>query len=172
MAMADALAAVSAGADVIHSSVNGFGYLCGGTTTEELALVLEAIYGIDTGINLKGLYNASKLVEKHANFRVQKNKPVVGDDAFSTEFAGMVENTPNLIQCLPFLPEAVGNRRKVVLGSWSDMAALEVHLKRLNKDLDQEKKTELLELVQGLAVRKKRLITDDELVRLINTLQD
>ena len=59
LGMATSLAGWEAGADVIHVAVNGLGYRCGNPATEEVALALEALYGVDTGVNLNHLYGLS-----------------------------------------------------------------------------------------------------------------
>jgi isopropylmalate/homocitrate/citramalate synthase len=57
LANANSLAAIEEGAEVVHSTVLGMGERAGQASTEQLALALELLYGIKTGVKLDRLYN-------------------------------------------------------------------------------------------------------------------
>src|SRR5512139_2846352 len=64
LANANSLAAIEEGAEVVHSTVLGMGERAGQASTEQLALSLELLYGIKTGIKLDRLYNLTQVVQR------------------------------------------------------------------------------------------------------------
>ncbi len=79
------IAGLSAGASVVHVSVNGIGERAGNSALEEVALSLELLYGKKLGLRYEKLVEVSKLVEKLTSFRLAANKPIVGDRVFTRE---------------------------------------------------------------------------------------
>jgi len=85
LAVANSLAGVIAGADVVHTTINGVGERSGNAALEEVAAALEVLYGVRTGINFKKLRESSKLVEELSLVKMPPHKPIVGDNTFTTE---------------------------------------------------------------------------------------
>ena len=48
--------------------------------TEEVAMALEILYGVTTGVRLESLYRLSKLVEEVFQIPIEKNKAIVGEN--------------------------------------------------------------------------------------------
>jgi len=113
MATANSLAAVEGGATAIDVAVNGLGGRAGNAALEEVALALEHLYGLETGLDTKGLRRLSELAAKITNTDVSPLKPVIGDFCFA--------HLPLMhIRCIaagngpsfePFPPETVGVER-------------------------------------------------------------
>jgi isopropylmalate/homocitrate/citramalate synthase len=82
LSLANALAGVKAGAEIVDVTVNGLGHNAGITALEEVATVLSVQYEVDCGIDLAKLHRASKLVEQLSGIRVSPNKPVVGSNIY------------------------------------------------------------------------------------------
>lgn len=80
LAMANTLAGLREGASVVDVVVNGLGDKAGITALEELACILEVLYGVATGLRLEQLYSLSKVVEETFGVRLAVNKPVVGQN--------------------------------------------------------------------------------------------
>lgn len=117
-----AAAAIVAGATAPDVAMNGIGHHAGHIPLEEIVLVLEGLYGIDTGIDLGKLYETSKRVSKLTGIPVPLAKPVVGDFAFLVDayYKSDEINAPSdkkLHSRFPFDPEVVGSREKII---WSD----------------------------------------------------
>lgn len=116
MATANSVMAVSAGADMIHSSINGLGERAGNVATEEIAFVLQHLLDIEAGIELERLKPISDVVAEISKARPARNKPVVGDGLFEIESGIVVHAAEKIKQAgfdggiLPFKPGTVGHR--------------------------------------------------------------
>jgi len=82
---ANSIAAVAAGAGVVHTNVNGLGERSGGSATEEVAMALRLLYGLDLGLRYEKLRKLSEIVEKASNVKMPPHKPVVGYNSFAYE---------------------------------------------------------------------------------------
>lgn len=85
LAVANTLAAVTDGVEIIHSTVNGMGERMGNADLAEVTLALETLYGAKLNLNYTKLYELSKLVEKLSGVKMPPRKPVVGDGTFKVE---------------------------------------------------------------------------------------
>ncbi len=85
LATANTVMAISAGADEVHTSVNGIGERTGNVATEEVALALQHLFNIDCGIDLSKLANMSEVVAEISKVERARNKPVGGSGIFEVE---------------------------------------------------------------------------------------
>jgi len=85
LAVANSLAAVSAGAEVVHTTVNGIGERTGNADLAHVVLALKMLYGVDVRIRLEKLYELSKLVEKLSKVKMPPQYPVTGRRIFWIE---------------------------------------------------------------------------------------
>jgi 2-isopropylmalate synthase len=87
MAVANSLAAVASGARQIECTVNGIGERAGNAALEEVVMALktrgEMYGGVETGIESREIVKTSKLVSRASSFVVQRNKAIVGENAFA-----------------------------------------------------------------------------------------
>ncbi len=119
LAVGNTIAAVESGASQVQVTVNGLGERAGNADLAQTVMVLEAIYGIDTGIKLEKLVETSRLVSRYGGFGVPPTQPVVGENAFSHE-SGI--HSHGVIACSAtfepgiMTPEMVGHRRRLTLG--------------------------------------------------------
>ncbi|MDH4122638.1 MAG: 2-isopropylmalate synthase, partial [Thermoplasmata archaeon] len=77
LSVSNSLAAVLAGAEEIHCTMNGLGERAGNAALEEIAVGLATFYGIPTNIDLRKLTHVSRLVAKLTGVQVQPNKAIV-----------------------------------------------------------------------------------------------
>ena len=83
MAVACAVSAAKAGADVIEVSVNGY---CGGPGNADLAVAaaaFEALYGVPTGIRHEHLKGLSQLGAALTGYHTAYNHPITGDKVYN-----------------------------------------------------------------------------------------
>ena len=170
LACANTLVGIEAGADYVSSTINGLGERSGNAATEEVAMALEVLYGVDTGLALRKLTEVSRLVAELSGVRTQVNKAVVGESAFRHE-AGMV--VAGLLQD-PFTaeayePELVGQRRQILLGKKSGLVSISHKVKELGLPVPEESFPAILERVKVTAVAKHRALTDEEFMTLVDT---
>jgi len=120
MATANTLAAVGAGAQVVHVTVNGIGERSGNAALEEVAIDLLLFFGMNTGLHFEKFYQLSKLVQELTNFKMPTNKPLVGNNAFARESGiGVAGWVKYQLGSQAILPELVGNVNKIFLGKKS-----------------------------------------------------
>ncbi len=168
LAMANSLAALAAGAEVVHTTVNGLGERGGMTPTEEVAVGLRILYNIDIGLKHDRLYGLSKLVQEASGIKLPPYKPVVGETAFAYEAGIPVMISQNLIAeqqlqaCLSYLPEFVGNKFKIVLGKKSGKHGVKQRLEQRSIEAIDEEVDEILLKVKELSIREKRAVTEEE----------
>jgi 2-isopropylmalate synthase len=117
LALANALAGCEAGADQIHTTVDGFGERTGIPSLAETAVVLTLVYKSNNNLRLHMLRDLSRTISEYTNLAVPESKPVVGDSAYKhkagTHLAAILRN-PAAYEIID--PKVVGNRRKIVFG--------------------------------------------------------
>lgn len=89
LAVANSLAAVSAGARQVECTINGLGERAGNAAMEELVMAVntraEMFPGVTTAIETRELARVSRAVSRLTGYPVQFNKAVVGRNAFAHE---------------------------------------------------------------------------------------
>jgi isopropylmalate/homocitrate/citramalate synthase len=171
LACANTLAGIVAGADYASTTINGLGERSGNAATEEVAMALEVLYGVDTGLDLTKLTEVSRLVADLSGVRTQVNKAVVGESAFRHE-SGMV--VAGLLQD-PFTaeayePELVGQHRQILLGKKSGLVSVSYKVKEMGLPVPEARFPEMLDRVKQAAVSKHRTLTDEEFKMLATDL--
>ncbi|MBX3419093.1 MAG: 2-isopropylmalate synthase [Pirellulaceae bacterium] len=171
LAVANSLAAIENGAGQVECTINGIGERAGNCSLEEIVMALRTrndFYRCDTGIDSTKLVPTSRLVSETTGLLVQRNKAIVGRNAFAHEAGihqdGMLkERTTYEIM----RPEDVGlSSTDLVLGKHSGRAALNDRLRRLGFDLTGDDLNRVFEEFKKLADRKKEVL-DDDLVALV-----
>ena len=178
LANANSLAALEEGAEVVHSTVLGMGERAGQASTEQLALALELMYGVKTGIKLDRLYNLTQVVQKLTGHITPLNQPIAGADMYKLE-SGIPANwwikckDEHPTEVFPVLPSLIGAHDvEVVLGKGSGTDSVAWWLGRIGQPvppLDQ-----LLELtmqVKEISMKKHGLLTEDEFRALVDRFQ-
>jgi 2-isopropylmalate synthase len=88
LATANTLAGVAAGAGQVECTVNGIGERAGNAALEEVVMALRVRsgeFGAETGINVAEIGATSTLVTRLTGYAVQRNKAIVGANAFAHE---------------------------------------------------------------------------------------
>ena len=168
LALANTLAAVEGGANWVDATVNGLGERAGNCALEELVVALEALYGVDTGFELRRLCDVSRLVERLSGTRVPPRKSVVGADCFANQLEIHVRaaaGDPSLME--PYDPALVGNERAIRLGVGSGPTGIRMKLDALGLDLPEPGVREALRLVQERARAGKRAVEDQEFAEIV-----
>jgi isopropylmalate/homocitrate/citramalate synthase len=171
LALASALAGVEAGADWVDATVNGLGERAGNCALEEVVLALDALYGVDLGIDAGKLAGLSALVERLTGVAVPPMKPVVGGNCFANKLEIHVKaaaSDPRLME--PYDPRAVGSRRRIVLGRGTGPTGVRVKLAELGLELPDARLDEAVRLVNEQAVATKRTLADGEFAELVGRL--
>jgi len=177
MAVANSLAAVEAGARQIECTINGIGERAGNAALEEIVMALKTrhdYYGIDTNIRTERLYPVSRMVSTITGMLVQRNKAIVGRNAFAHESGihqdGMLKerSTYEIIR-----PEDVGvPKTDLVLGKHSGRHALRDRVAELGYHLNEAQTQLLFDDFKALADKKKEVYDEDLIVLIEKHLED
>ncbi len=166
LAVANSLAAVEAGAGQVECTINGIGERAGNCSLEEIVMALRTrqdIYGADTRVDSRRLVPVSRMVSGITGIQVQRNKAIVGTNAFAHE-AGihqdgfLKERTTYEIM----RPQDVGFAMSdLVLGKHSGRAALADRAKALGYELTPEQLARVFDEFKALADKKKDVYDAD-----------
>jgi isopropylmalate/homocitrate/citramalate synthase len=119
MATANTLASVEGGANEVDVAINGYGDDAGNASLEEVAVGLEALYGIDTGLKLDMLTKYSQRAIEIGRLPIQAHKAIVGENAFLRPmyvWSGKNMAAESWQPSEPLNPKVVGAEDKVVFG--------------------------------------------------------
>jgi len=176
MAVANSLAGVEAGARQIECTINGIGERAGNAALEEVVMALKTrfdYYGLTTNIKTERLYPISRMLSTITGMTVQRNKAIVGRNAFAHESGihqdGMLKerSTYEIMK-----PEEVGvPKTDLVLGKHSGRHALRDRVEELGYHLNEEQLQTLFNDFKSLADKKKE-VYDDDLIALIEKYID
>lgn len=166
LAVANSIASLENGARQIECTINGIGERAGNASLEEIVMALKVrndLLHFDTDINTREIYNSSRLVSGFTGIVVQRNKAIVGENAFAHESGihqdGMLKNRETYEI---MTPELVGYpNTKIVLGRHSGRHGLKARLNQLGYDISEEKLLEVYEKFTNLADKKKEVFDDD-----------
>jgi 2-isopropylmalate synthase len=154
MAVANALAAIRAGADHAQGTINGVGERCGNMDLIPLIANLQLKYGatcLQPG-TLQGLTEISRFVYEIANLNLVNGQPYVGSSAFAHK-GGMhvhaVQKDATTYEHIA--PEAVGNSRKILISEMSGASNIAAKAgRKFNIENDKAVLRNVLEKVQNL----------------------
>jgi 2-isopropylmalate synthase len=171
LAVANSLAAVEAGARQVECTINGLGERAGNAALEEIVMALRTrkdYYGVETNINTPKLCGTSRLVSSITGMLVQRNKAIVGQNAFAHEAGihqhGMLQNrsTYEIMRS-----EDVGFvGENMVLGKHSGRHAFRARVTELGYTLDEVQLQRVFDDFIALADKKKN-VYDADIVALI-----
>ena len=169
MGVATSMAALTAGAEVVHASIGGLGERSGNTPLDEAAISAKALYGVDSNIKFNRLYDISRQVLEISKFQIAPSKPIIGERAFTRE-SGMgvdlVKTQP--LALFGVMPSFVGQEPRYVLGKKSGLASVVMKLDDLGMpQLDDEKKAIVLNKIKNLSLEKRGLVSDEEFVAIV-----
>jgi 2-isopropylmalate synthase len=139
LAVANSLAAVAAGAVMVHGTVNGYGERCGNADLTAIIpiLCLKMDRPCMSAANLKKLKSLSRFVGETANLVPWHNRPFVGRSAFAHKggvHVSAIMKTPQAYEHMD--PELVGNQRRVLVSDLSGRSNVEYKAKELGIELD------------------------------------
>jgi methanogen homocitrate synthase len=164
MAVATELAAVEAGAEVVHSCSNGLGERTGNAALEELMVCLHVLYGYETNYKLDKIPELGELVRRVSGLPIAVNKPILGSRNFTRESGigvDLVVKKP--LAMFGTHPALTGRSGDVVLGKKSGKASITYTLEQLGiTGADDEAVGEMLRIVKDRSIAKRGLISQDE----------
>ena len=166
LAVANSLAAVQNGARQVECTLNGIGERAGNASLEEIVMALktrkDAFGGYTTGIDTHQIYPASRLVSHMTGMLVQRNKAIVGDNAFAHEAGihqhGMLahRSTYEIMHA-----EDVGRSSELTWGKHMGHHAVGKKLAEMGYKLSDEEIRRVTEQIKTVADKKKSVYDED-----------
>ncbi len=178
LANANSLAAMEEGVDVLHSTVLGMGPRAGQAATEQLAVAIKLLYGIDTGIKIDKFFDLAQMVSRLAPHRFPLNQPVVGESLFKIEsgipaswWLRIKEDHP--LAFYGILPSLMGHKEvEIVLGKGSGLPSVKYWLGKLGLQSSEELHPEILTRIKKMAIEKKGLVSPDEFSEIVKDVNN
>ena len=168
LAVANSLAAIEGGARQVECTINGLGERAGNAALEEIVMALKVrkdlFTNVETKINTKEIYPASRMIASITGIEPQPNKAIVGRNAFAHESGihqdGVLKNKQTYEI---FSPEEIGLNKDdtLVLGKHSGRAAFNDKLEKLGFKLNEEELNATFIRFKELADKKKDIYDDD-----------
>ena len=169
MAVATELAGLTAGAEVVHSCINGLGERTGNAALEELIMSLYILFGIRNNYQIDKIMKVSQYLQEITGINCAENKPIIGERNFTRESGigvDLVIKEP--LAMFATNPNIFGRSGKIVLGKKSGKLSVLYNLEKLGiKNISEEKVLQILNKVKQLGIQKKSLVTFDEFKEIV-----
>jgi 2-isopropylmalate synthase len=166
LAVANSLAAVEGGARQVECTINGIGERAGNAALEEIVMAIKTrsdFYKVQTKIDTSKIYPASRMLSTMTGLTVQRNKAIVGENAFAHEAGihqdGMLKHreTYEIMD-----PATVGiPKSSLVLGKHSGRAAFKDRAMQLGYTLSDAQVEPAFVKFKALADKKKEVFDED-----------
>jgi D-citramalate synthase len=156
------MAAVRAGINSIHCTINCLGERAGNASLAQVAVVLRDKLNMDLSIDESHLVKTSKLIENFSGKRIAANTPITGADVF-TQTAGIHADGDQKgdLYKSKLIPERFSRIHSYALGKMSGKASLKKNLELLDLDLSEENQKKVLARIVKLGDSKQTITTDD-----------
>ena len=176
---ANTLMALSAGAEVAHTTITGIGERAGNAAYEDVALSLLTMYGIDTGLKYDKMCELSDMMRAYCGHQIPSNRAVVGPTLAEIE-SGIVADwwlnahEEHPLEVSPYLYSLVGHKdAKVVIGKMSGIPTVEIYLDKLGLECNnKEQKLEMVAKIKEKAFAKHGLLTLGEFEEIAHAVLD
>ena len=166
LAVANSLSAVENGARQVECTINGIGERAGNAALEEIVMALRTRsdhYKIGTRIETTKIYPASRMVGQLTGLAVQRNKAIVGENAFAHEAGIHQDGILKYRETYEIMdPATVGiPKGTLVLGKHSGRHAFRDRVTTLGYKLNDEQLDASFARFKSLADKKKEVFDED-----------
>jgi isopropylmalate/homocitrate/citramalate synthase len=173
MGVAVPLAAVAAGAEVVHCSVGGIGERTGNTPLEAVVVALKTLLGVELNVDIGSIYKTMHAVLAMANVRISPSKPIIGEQTFTRESGmgiNLIKEQPLAMYALN--PKFLGREANYVLGKKSGILSVRMKLADLGiTGVSEEEEQEIMKRVKLQGIERKRLVSDEEFTQIVSEVQ-
>ena len=161
LALANAMAGIRAGADCIHTTVNGLGERTG---IPDLAETIVAYNNLErvSQYKLDGLMDIAGYLEKVSGFFLAPNKPITGQNAFSHK-SGVHTNgvLKDARTYEPFDPSLLGRERKIVIDKYTGKSAVASRLDEFGIVVSDAELDVIVNRIKNLGDHRKNVFDSD-----------
>jgi 2-isopropylmalate synthase len=161
LALANAMAGIRAGADCIHTTVNGLGERAG---IPDLAETIVSFHNLEAvqKFDIQPLMEVSGYLEKVSGFFLAPNKPITGQNAFSHK-SGVHTNgvlkDPRTYE--PFDPVILGRERKIIIDKYTGKSAVASRLEEYDIEVSAAELEVIVARIKNLGDERKQLFDAD-----------
>ncbi|MEI7731773.1 MAG: 2-isopropylmalate synthase [Verrucomicrobiota bacterium] len=172
LAVANSLAAVRAGARQVECTLNGIGERAGNAALEEIVMALKTrsdfYSGFSCGVNSREIVKSSRLVSRMSGFLVQRNKAIVGENAFAHSAGIHQDGILKKRETYEIMdPEEIGwGKTELPLTKHSGRAAVALRLRHLGLKLNDTEINALFLRFKEIG-DKKKFVYDEDLAALV-----
>jgi D-citramalate synthase len=168
LAVGNTFAAVEAGIQGVHTTVNGLGERAGNAPLSSVVAMLHDQLKCRTHLVESHISRISRIVESYSGLRIPNNQPVIGDSVF-TQCAGIHADgdNKNNLYYNDLLPERFDRSREYALGKTSGKSNIKKNLEAVGIELDEASMKKLTERIIELG-DKKQLVTPDDLPYILS----
>lgn len=162
LAVANVDAAIRAGINTVHTTINGLGERAGNAPLSSIVALLNDQLKRPNSINERKLSLASRMVETFSGIRIPGNKPIIGENVF-TQCSGIHADGDKKDELYfnNLLPERFGRTRKYALGKTSGKANIAKNLEDMGIRLDPADLKAVTDRVIELADKKESVTSED-----------
>jgi 2-isopropylmalate synthase len=161
LALANAMAGIRAGANCIHTTVNGLGERSGIPDVAETILSFHNLEGTQK-FNIQPLMELSEYLEKISGFFLSPNKPITGQNAFSHK-SGVHTNgilkDPHTYE--PFDPSILGRERKIIIDKYTGKSAVAARLDEYGIEVSGAELEVIVSRIKNIGDERKQLFDAD-----------
>lgn len=161
LALSNAMAGIRAGADCIHTTVNGLGERTGIPDLAETVVAFHNLEGVKK-YNVEPLMSLSTYLESVSGFFMAPNKPITGQNAFSHK-SGVHTNgilkDPRTYE--PFDPALLGRERKIVIDKYTGKSAVQSRLDEYGIEVSAAELEVIVTRIKNLGDQRKQLFDTD-----------
>ncbi|MDD3117883.1 MAG: alpha-isopropylmalate synthase regulatory domain-containing protein [Victivallales bacterium] len=159
---ANSLAAVLAGANGIHTTVNGLGERAGNQNLFEIVAAINDMSDRKVRARENQFEHVSRTVQMLSGKRVAANAPIIGNDVF-TQTCGVHADGDKKgdLYANPLLPERFSRKRRYALGKLSGKASIDKNLEEMGLELEPKLRDRVLQEVIRLGDKKKNITPED-----------
>lgn len=178
LAVANSLAAVTAGARQLECTINGLGERAGNASLEEIVMAIKTrqdVLGVYTNVATEHILSTSRLVSGITGFPVQPNKAIVGANAFAHESGIHQDGVLKHRETYEIMSaESVGwHANRLSLGKLSGRNAFRTRLKELGIELtDPDELNAAFARFKELADKKHEIFDEDLQALVSDTVTD
>ena len=161
LSLANAMAGIRAGANCIHTTVNGMGERTGIPDLAETVLAFHNLEGAEK-YNIQPLMELASYLEKVSGFFLAPNKPITGQNAFSHK-SGVHTNgilkDPRTYE--PFDPSILGRERKIVIDKYTGRSAVASRLDEYGIEVSAAELEVIVTRIKNMGDQRKQLFDAD-----------
>ena len=162
LAVANTYAAIKAGFQGIHATVNGLGERTGNAPVSSLVAIMNDHLHVENTLDEGALMHVCRYVESISGIRIPSNKPLIGESVF-TQSSGVHADGDNKdrLYMNDLLPERFGRVRRYALGKTSGKANIRENLKELGINLTEDQIKAVTQRVVELGDKKQDVSPED-----------